>query len=43
LSSNLGARIPTGASVGFGGSDGESRAESVMREIGRSFRRELSG
>jgi ATP-dependent Clp protease ATP-binding subunit ClpC len=41
LTSNLGARIPTGASLGFGGADGAFRVAAVTREIDRAFRREF--
>ena len=41
LTSNLGVSIPLGTSLGFGGADGAFRAEAVMREIDRSFRREF--
>ena len=41
LTSNLGARIPTGASLGFGEADGAFRPAAVTREIDRAFRREF--
>ncbi len=41
LTSNLGARIPTGASLGFGAGNPGFDLEEVRRAVGKEFRREF--